>query len=229
MSGPRLVLLTLAAIMTGACGPAVSPTGVPSTGTSGPAAVSAAPSADAASVPAPAAPTATPLESTTGGTVSTPVPTPTPTPRFALTSSAFADGGAIPRASTCDGADTSPELAWTGVPAAASRLVLLVEDPDARDFAHWIAFSIQPTTTGLARGAGAAGSDLVQGTNDFGRVGYGGPCPPSGTHHYRFTLYAVADPLGLDGNPRASTVRAALATADILGTATLTATYRRGG
>ncbi len=152
---------------------------------------------------------------------------PTPTPRFALTSGAFAAGGSIPRRYTCDGEDVSPALAWTGVPGGAAELVLLMDDPDARDFAHWIALSIPPATTHLAEGAGAASSHLAQGTNDFGRVGYGGPCPPSGTHHYRFTLYALADPLGLSGAPRASAVRSALGASTVLGTVTLTATYRR--
>jgi Raf kinase inhibitor-like YbhB/YbcL family protein len=159
--------------------------------------------------------------------VPTPTPAPTPTPRFALTSGAFNAGGSIPRRYTCDGEDVSPALSWTGVPDGAAELVLLVDDPDARDFAHWTAYAIPAATTHFAEGAGAASSHLAQGTNDFGRVGYGGPCPPSGTHHYRFTLYALAKPLGLSGAPRASAVRAALAKSPVLGTVTLTGTYRR--
>lgn len=159
--------------------------------------------------------------------MSTPGPVPTPTPRLTLASGAFAAGDAIPRRFTCDGADVSPDLSWTGVPDAAGSLVLLVDDPDARDFAHWIVYALPPTVSHLEAGAGAASSHLAQGTNDFGRVGYGGPCPPSGTHHYRFTLYALAEPLGLSGAPRAAAVRAALDKSRILGAVTLTATYRR--
>ncbi len=102
-----------------------------------------------------------------------------------------------------------------------------MDDPDAGHFAHWSAYAIAPGTTRLAEGAGSAGARLAQGTNDFGRVGYGGPCPPSGTHHYVFTLYALAAPLDLSGAPGASAVRAALAKARVLGKATLTATYHR--
>ncbi len=160
-------------------------------------------------------------------TPDTPTGSPAPTPRFALTSAAFSAGGAIPARFTCDGRDLSPGMTWTGTPAGTRSLVLLVDDPDAHGFAHWIAYAIDPTATALAEGAGAAASHLAQGTNDFGRVGYGGPCPPSGTHHYVFTLYALAAPLGLSGSPRASAVRAALARAHVLGRTTLTATYRR--
>lgn len=157
----------------------------------------------------------------------TPTPAPTPTPRLSLTSAAFHAGGSIPARFTCDGADTSPALAWSGVPDGTASLVLLVDDPDARDFAHWIAYAISPASTHLDEGAGAARAALAQGTNDFGRVGYGGPCPPSGTHHYRFTLYALAEPLALSGSPRASVVRSALGKAPVLSQVTLTGTYRR--
>lgn len=152
----------------------------------------------------------------------------TPQPAFALTSSDIRQGAAIARKFTCDGADISPALAWSGLPAGAASLALVVDDPDAGNFAHWLAYAIPASLPGLAEGAGASGSHAIsQGTNDFGRVGYGGPCPPSGTHHYRFTLYALAAPLGLSGAPRASAVRAALAKATVLATATLTAMYHR--
>lgn len=158
----------------------------------------------------------------------TPTPSPTPAGQFALTSGDIRNGAAIPRKFTCDGADVSPALAWSGVPEGTAGLVLLVDDPDARDFAHWVAYAIPPSLSGLAEGAGSPTTQFMpQGTNDFGRVGYGGPCPPSGTHHYRFTLYALAVPLGLSGAPRASAVRAALDKATVLGKVTLTATYAR--
>lgn len=157
-----------------------------------------------------------------------PSPSPTPTPAFTLTSSDFAEGGAIPRKFTCDGADVSPALAWSGMPDGTQALVLLVDDPDARGFAHWVAYSIPSSVHHLGEGAGSPATQFMpQGVNDFGRAGYGGPCPPSGTHHYRFSLYALGGQLGLTGAPRASVVRDALRSARVLGTATLTATYTR--
>jgi Raf kinase inhibitor-like YbhB/YbcL family protein len=171
-------------------------------------------------------PTPSPAESTTGGPVPTPVPT--PASRLSLTTAAFHVNGVIPAKFTCDGRDVSPAMAWTGTPAGTKWLVLLVDDIDAGDFTHWIAYAISPGTTRLAEGAGAANStQLAQGTNDFGRVGYGGPCPPSGTHHYVFTLYALAAPLGLDGSPNGAAVHAALAHADVLGKTSISATYSR--
>lgn len=158
----------------------------------------------------------------------TPTPAPTPAPVFALTSEVIPQGGAIPRRFTCDGADVSPALAWTGVPEGTASLALIVDDPDARGFAHWLAYAIPANMTHLGEGAGAPTTQFMpQGTNDFGRIGYGGPCPPSGTHHYRFTLYALAEPLGVPGGARASAVRAALDKATVLGKVTLTATYAR--
>lgn len=149
---------------------------------------------------------------------------------FTLTSSAFAAGGAIPSRFTCDGPDVSPALAWTGVPAGTGALVLYVDDPDARGWVHWIVLDVPGTTNGsLPQGVSPSAKDPAQGTNDFGRRGWGGPCPPSGTHRYTFTLYALGAPLGLSGSPGGSTVRAALGRATVLGTATLQGTYRRGG
>jgi Raf kinase inhibitor-like YbhB/YbcL family protein len=155
------------------------------------------------------------------------VSSPSNATQFALTSSAFHPGGAIPAQYSCDGKDVSPALAWSGVPDGTKSLALLVDDPDAHDFAHWIVYAMPADTAKLDQGAGAASSHLAQGTNDFGHVGYGGPCPPSGTHHYRFTLYALADPLALTGAPRAAAVRTALAKANVLGKATLTGTFAR--
>jgi Raf kinase inhibitor-like YbhB/YbcL family protein len=150
---------------------------------------------------------------------------------FTLGSAAFAPGGAIPRQYTCDGADGSPELAWSGAPAGTAAFVLLVDDHDARDFVHWIVLDVPTTDNGLAKGVDPGAATPQQGTNDFGKPGWGGPCPPSGTHRYRFTLTALSSPLGLGGHPGGDAVRAALkaARASTLGTATLEATYRRGG
>jgi len=148
---------------------------------------------------------------------------------FRLTARAFIEGGAIPREYTCDGDNVSPALSWSGIPAGASSLVLLVDDPDAKDFVHWIVLDLPITPTGvLPRALEGVKTPPRQGRNDFGHIGWGGPCPPSGTHQYRFTLYALAVPLSVAATPDSATVRAALATATILGRATLEVTYRRG-
>ena len=180
---------------------------------------------------------------TAGATVhrDTPVPTPSPgltgspaeeTPMsvFTLTSSAIAAGGSIPRRFTCDGADTSPELAWNGAPAGTAALVLVVDDPDAGGFVHWLVLDLPGADQGtLAGGIPPSAASLSQGTNDFGRRGWGGPCPPSGEHRYTFTMYALAAPLGLPDGASKSAVRRALAGANVLATAVLGARYRRAG
>ncbi len=149
---------------------------------------------------------------------------------FTLTSSAVTAGGSIPRAYTCDGANTSPELAWNGAPAGTAALVLVVDDPDAGGFVHWLVLDLSGAEHGtLAAGIQPTAATPRQGTNDFGHVGWGGPCPPSGEHRYTFTLYALAAPLGLPRGVPGDTVRRALAGADVLGTAVLQARYRRGG
>lgn len=148
---------------------------------------------------------------------------------FALTSTAFDPGGPIPRRHTCDGADVSPALAWGGVPAGSGALVLVVDDPDARDWVHWLVLDLPGSDGSLAEGVGARAETPAQGRNDFGRRGWGGPCPPSGTHRYVFTLYALATPLGLAGEPDGAKVRKALDRATVLGRAVLEGTYRRGG
>jgi hypothetical protein len=147
---------------------------------------------------------------------------------FALTSPAFRDGGPIPREFTCDGAGGSPALRWSGVPSGAAALVLEVIDIDA-SFIHWLVLDLPPTSPGsLAAGVGTGSGDPQQGTNSFGQVGWGGPCPPSGTHHYVFVLSALAAPLGLSGHPSPRTVENAIAAGTLLGRARLTGTYRRG-
>jgi Raf kinase inhibitor-like YbhB/YbcL family protein len=147
---------------------------------------------------------------------------------FVLKSSAFEDGGAIPTEYTCDGANVSPPLTWTGVPSGSAALALFVDDPDARDFVHWIVLDLPGSDGNLPRGVSPTAASPQQGRNGFGNVGWGGPCPPSGTHHYRFVLTALGAPLGLGDNPSGEAVREALGRATVLGTATLTATYHRG-
>jgi Raf kinase inhibitor-like YbhB/YbcL family protein len=114
-----------------------------------------------------------------------------------LTSSAFAGGQPIPSRDSCEGEDVSPELEWTGVPAAAVSLALIVADPDAPagSFTHWLAWGIEPGAGRLREGERAP----FEGRNDFGSVGYRGPCPPRGhgPHRYFFRLYAVESELAL--------------------------------
>lgn len=144
-----------------------------------------------------------------------------------LTSPAFADGAAIPVRYGCDGANVSPPLAWSSAPNATQGLALLVTDPGARDFVHWVAVDIPPSSSGLGEGASGSGAAGREGRNDFGWTGWGGPCPPSGTHRYVFDLFALSVPLGLTGTPSAADVRRALP-GRVLAEARLTGTYRRG-
>ena len=107
-----------------------------------------------------------------------------------ISSSAFTDGGSIPRKYTCDGNNVSPALAFAGVPNGAKSLALIVDDPDAPGgtFDHWIVWNIPPATTSIGDGQVPEG---LSGRNGFGKSGYGGPCPPSGEHRYYFKLYAL--------------------------------------
>ena len=113
-----------------------------------------------------------------------------------ITSPAFTHQGMIPARHTCDGPDTSPPLAWSGVPPGAKSLALIVDDPDAPDpaaprrtWVHWVLYNVPPTTSGLPEGETPAGA--LQGINDAHDPGYGGPCPPIGRHRYFFKLYAL--------------------------------------
>jgi Raf kinase inhibitor-like YbhB/YbcL family protein len=146
---------------------------------------------------------------------------------FVLISPSFAEGGAIPIKHSCDGQDLSPALSWDGAPKGTAMFALIVDDTDAGGFIHWVAYNIAGGPGGgLAEGVPAAGPPQ-QGRNGFGRTGYGGPCPPSGTHSYRFTLYALSQPLPLHGTPGAGDVRSAMATGVLLGQTTLVGTYTR--
>jgi Raf kinase inhibitor-like YbhB/YbcL family protein len=148
-------------------------------------------------------------------------------PTFNLTSTAFSEGGAIPRHLTCDGENVSPDLTWAGAPDGTQVLALIVTDPDARSFVHWIAYDLTGTPTGgLPAGVSASPDAPPQGTNDFGRTGYGGPCPPSGTHRYVFALHAMDGPLDLAGAPRIEDVERAM-DGHVLARTALTGTYHR--
>ncbi|MBV8132863.1 MAG: YbhB/YbcL family Raf kinase inhibitor-like protein [Alphaproteobacteria bacterium] len=150
-----------------------------------------------------------------------------------LASSAIPPGGEIPSQYTCDGADISPPLTWSGLPDGTKSLVLVVEDPDAPSgvFRHWAAFDIPAGSHGLDAGysANLPATGLHEARNDFGRAGYGGPCPPKGhgIHHYHFRLLAISRPT-LDLKPTA-TVSDVLRTAEpyVIQRAELVGTYHR--
>lgn len=149
-----------------------------------------------------------------------------------LTSRTFVHGGEIPTRCTCEGKDLAPDLTWSGVPAGARSLALIVDDPDAPDpaapkrtYVHWVLYNIPVGATGLAEGTMPA--DLPAGTreglNDWKRTGYGGPCPPIGRHRYFHKLYAldkVLPDLGAATKPVLETAMAGhiLAQAELMGT-----------
>jgi hypothetical protein len=119
-----------------------------------------------------------------------------------LSSAAFSPGAAIPRKYSCDGADVSPPLAWSGVPDGTRSLALIVDDPDAPrgTWSHWIVFRLPPATNSLPEG-GPLPAGTLTGRNDFRRTGYGGPCPPPGTsHRYFFRLYALDREVALESD-----------------------------
>lgn len=108
-----------------------------------------------------------------------------------ISSAAFEHNGMVPVKYTCDGSDRNPELAIEGVPDKARSLALIVDDPDAPrgTWVHWLAWNIDPKTRQIPEGSVPKGAQ--QGMNDFRKLDYGGPCPPSGTHRYFFRLYAL--------------------------------------
>ena len=217
--------LTIAVVLLAGCASSSSPSGSfqsrsgsPSAASSGGPAASGPPSSAKPSGPAksPAA---------SGGPKASGSPATGAGP-FRLASPAFGQNKPIPAQFTCHGANRSPALTWSGMPAGTKAFVLVVVDPDANGFVHWTVLDLKPTTTGLPRGVAPTATSVQQGRNDFGNVGYGGPCPPSGTHHYRFTLSALAAPLALGGHPSGAAVRSALAKAKVLGRATLIGTAK---
>jgi len=156
---------------------------------------------------------------------------------FSLTSPAFAPGGEIPSLFTCEGEDLSPALEWTNLPEGTQSLVLVVDDPDAPDpkapkttWVHWVLYNMPGTARGLPEGAGPA--DLPpgtrEGTNDWKRTGYGGPCPPIGRHRYFHKLYALDAVLPDLGHPTKARVEEAMK-GHVLGQAELVGTYQKTG
>jgi len=136
-----------------------------------------------------------------GAEVADPTPAPPRSDRnrpvnddFRLTSPLMRPYDLLPAQYTCDGADRSPPLHWTGLPPGTASLALVMKDPDAPggSFVHWVLYNMSPSLDGLPEGGPPAGS-LIEGANDFGRLGYAGPCPPAGDepHHYEFNLLAL--------------------------------------
>jgi Raf kinase inhibitor-like YbhB/YbcL family protein len=121
---------------------------------------------------------------------------------LSLSSPVFETGGMIPSTYTCDGADISPPLQWQNVPAEAKSLALICDDPDAPvgTWVHWVLYELPGSETGLPEAVPPQeqlANGAKQGLNDFRKIGYGGPCPPSGVHRYFFKLYALDDFLHL--------------------------------
>jgi Raf kinase inhibitor-like YbhB/YbcL family protein len=153
-----------------------------------------------------------------------------------ITSTAFSPNGAIPTLYTCERKDLSPPLAWSGVPAGIRSLALIVDDPDAPDpaapqltWVHWVLYNLPTTTTGLAEAikSGALPSGTREGVSDFGRVGYGGPCPPVGRHRYFHKLYALDAVLPDLKRPDKAVLEKAME-GHILAQAVLIGTYQKG-
>ena len=148
-----------------------------------------------------------------------------------ITSTAFAEGEMIPARYTCAAENVSPPLQWTSVPPGTMTLALIVDDPDAPlvTWIHWVVFDLPADTTGLPEGVPAQPAlerGGVQGVTSFRTVGYGGPCPPTGTHRYYFRLYALDASLALGSDAAAADVQAAMK-GHVLAEATLMGRYRR--
>jgi Raf kinase inhibitor-like YbhB/YbcL family protein len=150
---------------------------------------------------------------------------------FALKSPAFENMGTIPRQFTCDGKDASPALAWSGAPEKTASFALAVDDPDAprKTWVHWVVCDLPPASTGLPEAVpprpNLEGGGR-QGVNDFGKIGWGGPCPPSGTHRYQFTVYALDAALSLPARFTREDLARAMR-GHVLGEARLTGRYSR--
>ncbi|GMU25401.1 MAG: UPF0098 protein [Candidatus Uhrbacteria bacterium] len=142
-----------------------------------------------------------------------------------LSSPAFGHTQAIPALYTCDGSDIHPELSIANVSPDAASLALIVDDPDAPrgDWVHWTVWNIPTSTTVIEEGKRPAG---VEGLTDFGRAGWGGPCPPSGTHRYQFKLYALDIMLDIHPTSTKSDLEKAMK-GHILDQALLIGTYTR--
>lgn len=150
-----------------------------------------------------------------------------------LTSLAFLLHGSIPAKYTCDGADVSPPLAWSGLPPATKSLALIVDDPDAPDpaapkrtWVHWVLYNLPPSASGLTEAVHSLPPGTLEGLNDWQRTGYGGPCPPIGRHRYFHKLYALDTVLPDMHRPSKGQLEAAMK-GHILAQATLIGTYQK--
>jgi len=145
-----------------------------------------------------------------------------------LSSSAFPSGAGIPKRHTCDGGDVSPPLSWSGAPAGTRSFALVVDDPDASGFTHWLLVNIPASAASLAEGlrSGTLPTGAAEGANDFGSIGYRGPCPPSGTHRYSHRLYAL-DVASLSPPPPTKARFEESIKTHVLARAELIGTYRR--
>jgi Raf kinase inhibitor-like YbhB/YbcL family protein len=153
-------------------------------------------------------------------------PTSTATATLTLSSLAFGDREQMPRKFSCDGTEVSPPLSWSGAPDATRSFALIVEDPDAGGFVHWVVAGIPGESERLDEGA--SGSDgLVEGSNSFGKTGWGGPCPPSGEHRYVFTLYALSQAPPVQKGFDAAALRDAMS-GNVLAAGELIGRYSRG-
>jgi Raf kinase inhibitor-like YbhB/YbcL family protein len=154
-----------------------------------------------------------------------------------IQSGAFTHGKEIPSRHTCEGDDVSPELSWSGVPEGTRTLALIVDDPDAPDpaapkrvWVHWILYDIPPDAPGLAEAVSdkSLPRGAKNGTNDWKRTGYGGPCPPIGRHRYFHKLYALDTALPKLKNPTKAELEKAMQ-GHILAEAVLMGTYQKRG
>ena len=151
-----------------------------------------------------------------------------------ISSSAFAHNGKIPSLYTCEGQDISPPLAWSGVPTGAKSLALIVDDPDAPDpaaprmtWVHWLLYNLPANITGLREDVKVLPGKALEGTNDWKRVGYGGPCPPIGRHRYFHKLYALDVVLPDLQEPTKKQLEAAMQ-GHVIAEAQVMGTYQKG-
>jgi Raf kinase inhibitor-like YbhB/YbcL family protein len=143
-----------------------------------------------------------------------------------LSSSAIATNGEIPVAYTCRGEDVSPPLLWAGVPAGTAELAVVVRDASAEGFVHWVIAGIATTSRGIAEATPPDGA--VEAANDFGRLGWAGPCPPSGTHDYEFVVYALGQASGVTAGQAAADAAARVEATPALSSGALRATASAG-
>jgi len=143
-----------------------------------------------------------------------------------IASAAFERNSSIPKKYTCDGENVNPPLTFSGVPENAKSLALIMDDPDAPrgTWVHWTMWNIDPSTINITVGSVPAGA--VEGTTSSGKSGYGGPCPPSGTHHYYFKLYALDTTLNLNKSLEKQGLESAME-GHVLGQAELVGLYSR--